>query len=112
MTVEYNVVKLGVRDALPQIKQKLVGYMSRHNGIYIGVTTNPRRRARDHERMGRSRMVVLYEAWRAPIAADIEQELIAWAAATNFRLERENRGRGGESIPGDAETWYVYVALS
>lgn len=112
MTVEYKVVKLGVREALPQIKQKLLGYMSRHNGIYIGVTTNPQRRARNHERMGRSRMVVLYEAWTAPIAASMEEELIAWAGATNFRLERENRGRGGESIPGDAETWYVYVALS
>ena len=111
MKVEYNVVRLGVRDALPRITNKLCGYMSRHSGVYIGVTTDPVRRASAHERQGRTRLVVLYEAWSARYAADIEQQLIAWADATNFRLERENRAPGGESIRADAEAWYVYVAL-
>lgn len=111
MHIEQNIVERPFSQALPEIKRKLSGYMSWATRIYIGVTTNRHARASRHAQNGWQRMVILYEAWGAKLAADMEHELIAWAQECNFNVEHWNAGGGGEGIVGGAETYEVYVLI-
>ena len=99
------------QQAVPALKQKLGGYLGCWSGYYIGSSSNYSNRWERHRGNGWRKMVVLYEAWSAGIAADIERELITWSRGTGFRVEGENRARGGEGILGDRSRHHIYVLV-
>lgn len=111
MAIEDNIVRLPFADAKGEIKRKLGGYFRSWNRYYIGSTTNPGARWSRHESGGWVKMVLLYEAWSASIAAEAERELIAWAQQTGFRIEGDNRAPGGEGILHDRSRHYIYVLV-
>lgn len=111
MSIEHNIVRKPVNEALPVLKQKLGGYLGCWNGYYIGSSSNVENRWESHRANGWRKMVVLYEAFSAGIAADIERDLIAWSRATGFRVDGDNRAPGGEGIRGDRSRHHIYVLV-
>lgn len=111
MSIEINIVRKPVNEALPDLKQKLRGYLGYWEAYYIGSSSNYAHRWARHRGNGWRKMVVLYEAFSAGIAADIERELIAWAQQTGFRVEGENRAPGGEGILSDRSRHHIYVLV-
>ena len=56
-------------------------------------------------------MVLLYEAFRADIACELERELIDYAHNCNFRIAPENVNPGGEGISNEPRSNYVYLLV-
>lgn len=109
--IEDNVVRVGRSEAMELIKPKLNGYRRFAERIYIGVTADPERRWRQHAPNGWNKMVLLYEAFRADIARDLERDLINYAHRCNFKLAPENVNPGGEGIGRQERANYVYVLV-
>ena len=56
-------------------------------------------------------MVLLYEAYRADIAIDLERELIDYARQSNFILPPDNISPGGEGVRDNKKHHYLYVLV-
>ncbi len=109
--IEDKIVRVAKTEALAHLKPKLNGYRRYAERIYIGVTANPERRWQQHRPNGWSKMVLLYEAFRADIACELERELIDYAHNCNFRVAPENVNPGGEGISNEPRSNYVYVLV-
>ena len=111
MSIENRVIEISVNQAIPLIQRSLLGYMSRWSKIYIGSTVDPARRWPEHADKGMVKMVLLYQAWSASLAINMERELIDWARRTNFRIEHLNATDGGEGIPIHQRKHYIYILV-
>ena len=110
--IENNIVRLGRDQAMPHLKSKLNGYRRGGRPIYIGVTANPDARWMMHHAYdGWAKMVVLYKAFSADIASDMERELIDYAHQCNFLSSPANIGPGGEGIGRGGGPRYLYVLV-
>lgn len=110
--IEENITTGRVSKALPTIRQKLNGYLRHAHRIKIGATTNPEARWRlGHGLDGWGRMVLLYESEWPGATRSMERALIQYAREANFLIRPENVLPGGESIPDDAEAYWVYIIV-
>src|SRR5688572_15562267 len=96
--IENSIVKVPKSEAMSKIKPKVDGYRSHHARIYVGVTNDPARRAKEHEKNGWIRMILLYEAWSAEIARELEMDIIDYCRRCNFKIPIENKSDGGDWI--------------
>lgn len=110
--IEKNTVMGRIKDALPTIKQKLNGYLRQNDRIKIGATTKPDTRwKRRHSKDGWDRMVLVYETRFPGATRSVEKALIAYARTCNFRVKPDNILPGGESIPDNADAYWIYILL-
>lgn len=111
--IEWNASDGRLAEALPNVKQRLNGYLSHYDRIKIGATTDPTTRWELGYNDGTwSKMVVLYKAPYPGSVRSMEKKLIAYARTTNFRVRPENVRPGGENIrDGDAQ-YFVYVVVA
>lgn len=110
--VEYNTVTGRFGDALPEVKQRLNGYLSRYDRIKVGASTNIETRwQRGYVDRGWHKLVALYESRFPGSVRSMEKALIAYARGTNFRVRPSNVLPGGESIREGARLYFVYVAV-
>ncbi len=56
-------------------------------------------------------MVLLYEAYRADIAIDMERALIDYAHQCNFLIPPDNINPGGEGVFANQNHHYLYVLV-
>ncbi|MBM7112474.1 hypothetical protein [Archangium primigenium] len=98
-------------EAMHYIKPILDGYRSHWDSVYVGVTTEPKLRYKQHTRNGWEQMVVLYEAYRADIAIDLERDLIDYAHRCRFRNPITNINPGGESLSTKETSHFLYILL-
>lgn len=110
--IEENIVVAPPDKALPRIKNKMNGYWSAANRLYIGATSNKEVRWAKHQRQGWRRMVILYDAYTPEIAAKMERALIDYARSCNFIVRSENIGPGGEGIVEEARSNFIYLLLA
>ena len=109
--IEKNIVSSPFPHASSEIRAKLNGYFRLYSRYYVGSTSDPCARANAHAPRGWTKMVLLYEAWSARIAVDLERELIRWSRQTGHRVECENLAPGGEGIRSVHSTHYIYVLV-
>ncbi|MFY0582493.1 GIY-YIG nuclease family protein [Cystobacter fuscus] len=109
--IEENIVRVGRDEAMSYLKPKLNGYRSIWNRIYIGVTTDPEKRWAKHSCNGWTKMVLLYEAYRADIAIDLERDLIDYAHRCKFLLPPDNINPGGEGVFDNQKYHFLYVLV-
>lgn len=105
-----SIVRVHKDRAMIEIKPKILGLRSHYDRVYIGVTNDPDRRAKEHEGGGWEKMFLLYEALSAAIACDLEQDLIDYCGRCNFKNVITNRSAGGEWIAEGKSFVYVLVA--
>ncbi|MDP2313815.1 MAG: hypothetical protein Q8P41_12980 [Pseudomonadota bacterium] len=110
MNIENNIVDQNWGEALVALKGKLNGYMRCWGRIYVGTTTDYSARARKHAPNGWEKMVLLYNAYGPGLAAGMETKLIAHVHTTEFRVVKENVGRGGEGVLPD-NSHFIYVLV-
>ena len=111
MQLIYRIVKLPYGEAVPALKQSLQGYLMHWERVKVGVSSRPDLRCEQLEDDGWDRMYVLYKAFRADFARDMERELISHARNSNYILGTENILPGGEGINDDGKS-FVYVIVA
>lgn len=88
-----------------------VGALTREKSFKIGITNDPRRRARQYDRNEPfyDEMIVLYKSPSIDNARTLEKKLIN-AYIDNDRKPSDNRNRGGQGRIG-APPHYAYVVV-
>jgi hypothetical protein len=109
--IDHKPVRVRWQDAMEDLKLVLDGYRSHWNRVYIGVTTYPEARWLQHEPYGWNKMRVLYEAFNAEIAKNLEKDLIDYARRCGFLVGIENVNPGGEGIRPHSRTHFLYVLV-
>lgn len=113
MIEDHNIITGRVAETLPQLKQRLNGYLSTYDRVKIGATTDPQTRWRlGHRGDGWTKMVLVYCSDFAGSTRSMEKYLIAHARSTRFRVRRENVLPGGESIYDGHDAYFVYVLVA
>lgn len=109
--IEDKIVRVDWREAMPRLKPRLDGFRSHWNRVYIGATTNPKKRWKRHQLDGWSRMALIYEALTPTIAQTLEQDLIDYARRCNFQEDIQNIGPGGEGLGNGSGLHYLYLLV-
>lgn len=113
MRIEDRSIMGWVNKVLPEVWQRVCGFLSGSGRIYFGATSDYRYRADRHveEDDGWSKMVLLFRTSSVVAAAQMERELIRKSRESNFRLDPENIGSGGEGLREGYVTYWVYALI-
>ena len=113
MRIQNKAVQGWVSRVLPSIWNVVCGLMSRNRRIYFGATSDPEARAIAHSKTGKgwSKMVLLFKTSSLQGAVDMESLLIKKARGSNFRLEPDNIGDGGEGLVAGMDEYWVYALV-
>ena len=101
----FNQLEESLRRALGQ-------YIRRYGKIYVGMTVDPERRAKQHDRRGLSDehgWSSLIVVWRTTSRRDVkraENMLIHWAKESSI-----NANRAGGGLAHGAPEYFVYIVV-
>lgn len=113
MIEKHNTATGPFHRAKPAVCQRVNGYCANYHRIYVGVTSTPERRWRDHQaQAGWRKMVLLYRSGSQRQAAHMEQALIAHIRTSKFLIEPDNRSDGGDNLPRSAGRLWVYLLVA
>jgi hypothetical protein len=113
MQIENGILAVDKREFIDAFADELEQLMNDHEHIYIGVTTNPDRRAEQHDvswSLDWDRMLLVYEAYTPGIAADLERALIDLARDMDDEKVL-NESDGGENTQFQSGHVFLYLLL-
>ena len=94
------------------LRRALGQYIRRYKPVYVGMTVNPERRAKEHDRRGLSEehgwssLIVIWRTTSYRDAQKAERILVDWAGEDSVNLIR-----GGAGLKRDAKQHFIYVVV-
>ena len=92
-----------------QFRRRLAGYC-RKRSVYIGVTSDPETRERQHQKDGWERMILLWQTDSYSKAREAEKNLIAWARDKEKPVCNIKQG-GGRLSEYAKQRYYLYLMI-
>jgi hypothetical protein len=105
MTLQYNYFTGHQNTVETALKKSVAVYLSNYERVKIGITNNPERRAKEHEKGNWKRMIVKYYTTSVKYINDMERVII------DHHWDRVENLVGGGGGPNGEGPYFLYVLV-
>ena len=104
--VDWKHVEGHLSQVESTLRRKVGAYGRHYSSIYIGATSSPRRREREHQQNGWTELITLWRTTSYRKAKEAEKMLIDWGWD---RIENPWGGAGG--LSPNKDEYFIYVLV-